>query len=97
MSYRLALAWSRTVAVDLLTNDRDGLGAAAHYRKHLSTLFPRFQAELDALPFTDDEFDLVIYNASFHYSENYEKTIAEALRCTCAGGTILIADTPVVQ
>ncbi len=46
------------------------------------------------LPFTDDEFDLVIFNASFHYSENYEKTVAEALRCTSAGGTILIADTP---
>ncbi|WP_433972529.1 class I SAM-dependent methyltransferase [Tunturiibacter lichenicola] len=94
MSYRLALDGHSPVAVDLLTNDRDGLGAAAHYRKHLPTLFPRFQAELDTLPFTDDEFDLVIYNASFHYSENYEKTVAEALRCTCAGGTVLIADTP---
>jgi SAM-dependent methyltransferase len=94
MSYRLALDGHSPVAVDLLTNDRDGLGAAAHYRKHLPMLFPRFQAELDTLPFTDDEFDLVIYNASFHYSENYEKTVAEALRCTCAGGTVLIADTP---
>jgi SAM-dependent methyltransferase len=94
MSYRLALAGHAPIAVDLLTNDRDGLGAAAHYRKHLSTLFPRFQAELDVLPFADDEFDLVIYNASFHYSENYEMTVAEALRCTRAGGTVLIADTP---
>jgi SAM-dependent methyltransferase len=92
--FRLALDGHSPVAVDLLTNDRDGLGAAAHYRKHLPKLFPRFQAELDTLPFIDDEFDLVIYNASFHYSENYEKTIAEALRCACAGGTILIADTP---
>jgi SAM-dependent methyltransferase len=94
MSYRLALAGHSPIAVDLLTNDRDGLGAAAHYSKHLSTLFPRFQAELDTLPFGDDEFDLVIYNASFHYSENYEMTLAEALRCTHAGGTVLIADTP---
>jgi SAM-dependent methyltransferase len=94
MSYRLGLAGHAPIAVDLLTNDRDGLGAAAHYRKHLSALFPRFQAELDTLPFTDDEFDLVIYNASFHYSENYEKTVAEALRCTRASGTVLIADTP---
>jgi SAM-dependent methyltransferase len=94
MSYRLALAGHAPIAVDLLINDRDGLGAAAHYRKHLPTLFPRFQAELDTLPFPDDEFDLVIYNASFHYSENYEKTVAEALRCTHADGTVLIADTP---
>ncbi|MBB5338671.1 class I SAM-dependent methyltransferase [Tunturiibacter gelidoferens] len=94
MSYRLALAGHAPVAVDLLTNDRDGVGAAIHYRKQLAALFPRLQAELDVLPFTDDSFDLVIYNASFHYSEDYEKTIAEALRCTRTGGTILIADTP---
>jgi SAM-dependent methyltransferase len=94
MSYRLALGGHAPVAVDLLTNDRDGLGAAINYRKQLTTLFPRVQAELDVLPLMDDAFDLVIFNASFHYSEDYEKTIAEALRCTCAGGTILIADTP---
>jgi SAM-dependent methyltransferase len=94
MSYRLALAGHAPVAVDLLINDRDGLGAAIHYQKQLAVLFPRVQAELDVLPLMDDAFDLVIFNASFHYSEDYEKTIAEALRCTRTGGTILIADTP---
>ena len=39
-------------------------------------------------------FDLVIFNASFHYSVNYERTFAEAVRCTCPGGSIVIADTP---
>jgi ubiquinone/menaquinone biosynthesis C-methylase UbiE len=94
MSYRLALAGHAPIAVDLLTNDHDGLGAAVHYKKHLTTLFPRFQAEMDALPFVDNEFDLVIYNASFHYSENYERTVAEAVRCTRDDGTVIIADTP---
>jgi hypothetical protein len=36
----------------------------------------------------------VIFNSSFHYSENYEKTMAEALRCTRENGTVLIADSP---
>jgi SAM-dependent methyltransferase len=94
LSYRLALAGHAPIAVDLLANDRDGLGAAVHYKKHLTALFPRFQAELDTLPFVDDEFDLVIYNDSFHYSENYERTLAEALRCTRADGTVLIANSP---
>jgi SAM-dependent methyltransferase len=94
MSYRLTLAGHAAVAVDLLTNDYDGLGAATHYRKQLAALFPRLQAELDVLPFMDDSFDLVVYNASFHYSEDYEKTMTEALRCARPGGTILIADTP---
>ena len=94
MSYRLALAGHMPVAVDLLTNDRDGLGAAAHFRNRLPSLFLRVQAELDHLPFADDAFDLVIFNASFHYSENYVTTFAEAIRCTRPGGLIVIADTP---
>jgi SAM-dependent methyltransferase len=94
MSYRLALQGHLPVAVDLLTNDRDGLGAAIHYSTHIHPLFPRVQADLDRLPFASSIFDLVIFNASFHYSAKYEGTFAEALRCTRPGGSIAIADTP---
>ena len=94
MSYRLMKLGHAPVAVDLMTNDQDGLEAAEHYKQSLPSLFPRFQAEHDNLPFADGQFDLVIFNASFHYSENYEKTMAEALRCTRRNGTVIIADTP---
>jgi SAM-dependent methyltransferase len=94
MSYRLAIQGHLPIAVDLLTNDRDGLGAAIHYNTAVDPLFPRVQAELNRLPFASSIFDLVIFNASFHYSENYERTFAEALRCTCPDGSIVIADTP---
>jgi SAM-dependent methyltransferase len=94
MSYRLALQGYAPIAVDLLTNDQDGLGAARHYRHVLVRPFPCFQAEVDNLPFADSQFDVAIFNASFHYSENYEKTLAEALRCVRNWGTVLIADTP---
>jgi SAM-dependent methyltransferase len=94
MSYRLSLADHRPVAVDLMTNSYDALGAAAHYFRGSGELFPRFQAELDNLPFADGQFDCAIFNASFHYSENYHRTLAEAIRCLRPGGTILIADSP---
>jgi SAM-dependent methyltransferase len=94
MSHLLARAGHRPVAVDLLTNSYDGLGAASHYQRALPELFPRFQAELDNLPFADQQFDCAIFNASFHYSENYDRTLAEAIRCLRPGGTILIADSP---
>lgn len=94
MSYRLALQGHLPIAVDLLTNDRDGLGAAVHYNPYIDPLFPRVQAELDLLPFASSTFDLAIFNASFHYSEDYERTFAEALRCTHPGGAVVIADTP---
>lgn len=94
MSYRLAQQGHAPIAVDLMTNDQDGLEAAEHYRQRLPSLFPRFQAEVDNLPFADGQCDLVIFNASFHYSENYAKTLAEALRCTRKDGMVLVADTP---
>jgi SAM-dependent methyltransferase len=94
MSYRLALAGFRPVAADLLTNSQDGLAAAAHYHRHLAEKFPRFQAELTHLPFQNEQFDAVIFNASFHYSEDYEASLREALRCLRIGGMVIISDTP---
>jgi len=94
LSYRLALRGHRPVAVDLLTNKFDGLGAAAHYAAKLSRLFPRFQSDATCMPFASSQFDIVIFNASFHYSEDFVATIAEAVRCLRSGGTVIIADTP---
>jgi SAM-dependent methyltransferase len=94
MSFRLALAGYCPCAVDLLTNSQDGLGAAMHYRRHLPELFPRFQAELSRLPFQTDQFDAVIFNAAFHYTEDAEAALREALRCARPGGIVVICDTP---
>jgi ubiquinone/menaquinone biosynthesis C-methylase UbiE len=94
MSYRLAFANYRPFAVDLLTNDHDGIGAAEHFRKHLPAMFPRIQAELARLPFQAEQFDAVIFNASFHYAEDYVATLREALRCVKSDGTVIISDTP---
>ena len=94
MSYRLRLEGYSPVSVDLLTNDRDGLGAAEHYRSRLPNLFPRFQAEFARLPFRNEQFDAIVFNASFHYAEDYEATLREAIRCVRSGGLVIISDTP---
>ena len=94
LSFQLARRGYRVVAVDLLTNSQDGLGAAKHYHQHLGSRIPCFQAELSRLPFQGSQFDVVIFNASFHYSEDYEITLREALRCTKPDGSIVICDTP---
>jgi ubiquinone/menaquinone biosynthesis C-methylase UbiE len=94
MSFRLALARFHPVAVDLLTNEQDGLASAAHYHKHLAKPFPRFQAEMTRLPFQDEQFDAIVFNASFHYLEDYEAGLREALRCLRTGGRVIISDTP---
>lgn len=94
LSYRLALRGHRPVAVDLLVNQLDGLGAARHYFPFLPRRFPRFQAEMDRLPFASGQFDLAVFNASFHYSEDYRRTLGECLRCLKRPGHLLIIDSP---
>jgi ubiquinone/menaquinone biosynthesis C-methylase UbiE len=89
LSHRLAVAGHHPVALDIIDNPSDGLGAAHHYGP-----FPCFQAEMDRLPFQDRQFDAIIFNASFHYSTDYEITLQEALRCLKRPGYLIITDSP---
>ena len=93
----MALRGHRPVAVDLLDNAFDGLEAARHYRTTLGYALPLFQAEMDRLPFASQQFDLVIFNASFHYSTDYFDTLREVLRCVHTPGYLVIADSPFYQ
>lgn len=94
MSYRLALRGHRPVAIDLLDNDQDGLGAARHYFTYLGKPFARFQAEMDRLPFGESQFDVAVFNASIHYSEDYLRTLREVLRSLRRPGAVIILDSP---
>jgi SAM-dependent methyltransferase len=94
LSYRLALRGHRPTSVDLLTNTLDGLGAAHHYIDFLPRPFDLFQAEMDRLPFDCAQFDVAVFNASFHYSEAYVRTLQETLRCLRRPGHLLIIDSP---
>jgi ubiquinone/menaquinone biosynthesis C-methylase UbiE len=97
MSYRLSLRGHRAVAVDVLTDDRDGLRAARHYSNALGRSFPKFEAEFDRLPFANASFDIVVYNASLHYSSDYSRTLAEARRVLRPNGRIIVLDSPVYK
>ena len=83
MSYRLALRGHRPVAVDLLTDGRDGLGAARHYLTRAA--FRRFNADFDQLPFANARFDAVIFNASVHYSSELLQDVGRSPALPAAG------------
>jgi len=104
MSYRLTLRGHRPVAVDILIDPHDGLGAARHYFDVLNQdfnspahAFPVIDAEFDHLPFPNARFDAAIYNASLHYSPDYVRTLREARRCVRPGGRIIVLDSPVYE
>jgi ubiquinone/menaquinone biosynthesis C-methylase UbiE len=97
LSYRLARRKHRPVAVDILVDRKDGLGAACHYETALGYLFPRIMAEFDNLPFGDCQFDLAIFNASFHYSTDYLSSLKEATRCLRPSGSVIVLDSPIYR
>lgn len=91
LSNRLALEGHQVLAVDLTTNDFDGLGC---YRFYASSFTP-VQAEFDHLPCAAGGADLLIFNASLHYSTNLRETLSEALRVLASGGSLVLMDSPV--
>lgn len=93
LSNRLSIEGNRVFAVDLLVNEQDGLGAWKYYENAFTPL----QAEFNHLPIMDGFADAVIFNASFHYSEDYTQTLNEALRILAREGSVVVMDTPVYR
>jgi SAM-dependent methyltransferase len=90
LSYRLATLGYRVVAVDLLDDDADGLGACRHY----PVSFAAVQAEFDRLPFESQQFDVAVFTGSFHYSKDPAATLGEAVRMLAPGGVVAVMDSP---
>lgn len=91
LSNRFAQRGHLVASVDLLTNSLDGLGSHLFY----DTEFTPVQAEFDCLPFQDAQADLLVFNASLHYSTHFETSLGEAQRVLRSGGQLVILDTPV--
>jgi SAM-dependent methyltransferase len=93
LSYHLARRGHQVAAVDLQTGHMDGLGTHIHY----DVPFTPVQAEYARLPFALGQADLVVYNASFHYSTDYLESLSEARRVLKPAGQVVILDTPVYR
>jgi SAM-dependent methyltransferase len=93
LSNRLSSRGHEVAAVDLTINDFDGLGCHRFY----DSTFTSVQAEFDHLPFPDRSVDMILFNASLHYSVNYEQTLLEALRALDVDGNLIVLDSPVYQ
>jgi len=93
LSHRLSALGHRAVAVDVLDDEVDGLGAARYYE----TGFPVVQADFDALPFAPGQFDLVVFNGSLHYAPDMAATLERAHRMLAPGGALVVMDSPMFR
>jgi SAM-dependent methyltransferase len=90
LSHRLAALGQRVVAVDVLDDDIDGLGAC----RQSPVPFVAVQADFDALPFAPHQFDLVVFNGSLHYAPDAAATLTRARRMLTAEGVLVVMDSP---
>ena len=90
LSNKLAERGHILAAIDLMINNFDGLGAYIYY----DTAILPIQADFDYLPFEAQQADLAIFNASFHYSMQYESTLKEIMRVLNQNGQVIILDSP---
>lgn len=92
-SNKLAQLGHHPCAIDITVDEQDGLGAACHY----APKWPCIQADFDDLPFPDQSVDVIVYNASLHYSTNYARTLNEALRVLHPSGRIVVLESPIYK
>ena len=93
LSHRLTALGHHAVAVDVVDDEVEGLGATRHY----ATGFPTVQADFDALPFAPDQFDLVVFNRSLHYAADTAATLERAHRVLAPGGALVVMDSPMFR
>ncbi len=91
LCHQLTALGHACVAVDVLDDAEDGLGAARHY----PTPFTCVQADFNELPFAPGQFDLAIFNASLHYSPDPVWTVQLAREALVEGGILVVMDSPV--
>ncbi len=90
LSARLTEVGHSCVAVDWLDDAEDGLGAMLHY----PIRFTCVQADFDDLPIAPGQFDVAIFNASLHYSNDPARTLRQARATLVPGGILVVMDSP---
>lgn len=93
LTWRLQQRGHFSIGTDIFLDPMDGLRAAVNFPQPPATVAATF----DELPFPDGSFDLVVFNASIHYSADYFRTLHEVRRVLDSDGAFAILDSPIYQ
>ncbi|HEY4612326.1 MAG TPA: class I SAM-dependent methyltransferase, partial [Bacteroidota bacterium] len=96
LSLRLARLGHKVIAVDVNDDMLDGLGALKRLNTETADITP-VKAEFNYLPFPEQSFDIIIFNASLHYSLEPYRLLFNTLRFLKNTGILFILDSPIYQ
>jgi SAM-dependent methyltransferase len=94
LAYHLARLGAVVFATDLALDNLLGLGAASHYIQ-TGVFFERVWGDLENPPFLQGSADIVVCNASLHYSRDVAATLAQISRILAPGGLFIVMNSPV--
>jgi SAM-dependent methyltransferase len=96
LSYRLAQAGYRVLAVEASRDEQFGLAAAQAYYGPLPAMH-LLQGDLEHPPLRVGRLGLVVLCASLHYARDLEGTLGRCARALRPTGRLVILDTPVAK
>lgn len=82
------------VALDMYYEKPHGLEAAEEIMKISNVFFERVVADMIALPFNDETFDMVVICAALHHSSSLTSTLNEIHRVLKSNGKLLLLNEP---
>lgn len=94
LAARLSECGFEVIAVDVNTDPLDGLAASKMISARERSKIIPVRADFDALPFAEEVFDVVIFNASLHYSPNVHRTLNHAMGVLARRGILYVLDSP---
>ena len=94
LALRLAHCNHHIVAVDLNTDEYDGLGVLSRFpAEEVANIIP-IQADFHQLPFPKNSFDIVVFNGSLHYASDIPTLVENTMKFLKHSGILYVVDTP---
>jgi SAM-dependent methyltransferase len=97
LSFRLARAGYRVLAIEASLNGDFGLQAAEVYRAQAPEQLLPVQGDLEHPPLAQGKTSLLLLNASLHYANDLARTLQRAAATLRPKGCLVVIDTPVAR
>ena len=94
LSSHLARQGYETYSVDAINRSDKGLVASEAFVRN-GPYFERARGEIEFPPFQDGVFDVVVCNASLHYTDSLKDDFVQGSRILASGGAFVMMNSPV--
>ena len=85
------------IALDINLDPLDGLGVLSRMQASDRANITPVRAEFDYLPFPPSSVDIIVFNASLHYSRDILQTVRKSMALLREHGVLYIFDSPIYR